>query len=366
MREALELAAKASGETSPNPMVGAVIVKGEQVLARGYHRRAGLPHAEVEALLQLDGKAPGATVYVNLEPCAHVGRTGPCTDALIEAQVARVVVAVQDPDERVNGRGLRRLEAAGIEVSVGVLEEEARELNAGFFCFVQKKRPLVSLKVAASVDGKIATHQGDARWLSGEQARRWGHSLRASCDAILVGRGTVEADDPALTVRLVEGRDPLRVVLDSSLQTPLASQLYGEELAARTVVFCTDAAPEARRAVLEERGVRVFVVSAGGDGRVPLEAVLSQLHALDCLHLMVEGGGQIHGAFLQARLVDRLYCVLTPWLVGEDGVSAFSFPSPALLSQAMRLEGWTVEPLGADFLMCARPVWPEEEASDSS
>ncbi len=361
MSLALEEAAKARGRTRPNPMVGAVIVKDGEILARGHHRRAGLPHAEVEALSQIGEEARGATMYVNLEPCSHHGRTPPCADRLIDAGVARVVVGITDPNPRVDGRGIERLRAAGIQVDVGVLGEACAEVNAPFFTYIRAGRPYVQLKIAMSLDARIATRTGDSRWLSGEEARRWAHQMRDAADAILVGAGTVIADDPALTVRWVEGRDPLRVVLDSTLRIPLTAQMYGDALAAGTVVFCCRPVAE-QKAALEARGVRVEVVPSDEAGQVSLEAVLRRLHGMDCLHVLVEGGGGVHGAFLQSGLVDRLSLVLTPWLLGSDGIEAFRFSGSDLLKDALKLRGLRTQRLGEDILLEAEfPAVEREE-----
>jgi diaminohydroxyphosphoribosylaminopyrimidine deaminase/5-amino-6-(5-phosphoribosylamino)uracil reductase len=364
MSLALEEAARARGRTRPNPMVGAVVVKEGEILARGYHHRAGLPHAEVEALSQIGEAARGTTMYVNLEPCSHYGRTPPCADRLIEAGVARVVVGVTDPNPRVNGRGIERLRAAGIQVDVGVLESVCADLNAPFFTYIRAGRPYVQLKIAMSLDARIATRTGDSRWLSGEEARRWAHQLRDHADAILVGVGTVIADDPALTVRWVEGRDPLRVVLDSTLRLPLSAQIVVGEQAAGTVVFCCRPDVE-KQTELEARGVRVEVVEADGAGQVSLEAVLRRLHGMECLHLLVEGGGGVHGAFLRSRLVDRLSLVLTPWLLGFDGIEAFRFAGTDLLKDALKLRGLRTQRLGEDILLEAEMPKMERESVGS-
>ena len=351
MSLALEEAAKAKGSTAPNPMVGAILVREGEIMARGYHRRAGMPHAEVEALAKLNGSAEGMTMYVNLEPCSHYGRTPPCVDRLIEAKVARVVVGIRDPNPRVNGEGLARLRAAGIEVTTGVLAEACTKLNAPFLVYIQQKRPLVQLKIAMSLDARIATRTGDSRWLSSPDALRWAHQQRAEADAILVGAGTLIADDPSLTTRLVKGRDPLRVVLDSQLRAPLSSKIYQAPLAAGTIVCCTQAASEERRAALEAQGVRVFVVAAQEDCRCSLRDTLELLHKLECLHLLVEGGGAIHGAFLQAGLVDRLSLVLTPWLLGATARPAFDFVGADRLVDALHLEKMHTSTLGVDILL---------------
>lgn len=360
MQRALELARQAQGYTSPNPMVGAVIVRDGEIVAEGYHHAAGQPHGEIEALRALEGSAEGLTMYVNLEPCSHYGRTPPCADAVIEAGLARVVIGILDPNPQVNGRGVRRMQDAGIDVSIGVMEQESLELNEAFFTYIQKKRPFVSLKIATSLDSRIATRTGDSQWLSSEPARVWAHEMRAASDAILVGAGTVMADDPSLTVRHVEGPDPLRVVLDSHLRSPLNAKMFQEPLASGTVVYCTQ--PDEQKAQqLRAQGVAVELLPAGDDGRVQLTAVLDALAGRDCQSLLVEGGGEIHGAFLNAGLVDKVQVVLTPWLLGEDGRPAFRHQGQDRLHDSLQLASWSMTPIGPDFLLEARPKWPVQK-----
>lgn len=360
MQHALRLAAQARGRTTPNPMVGSVIVTPEgELLAEGYHRRAGEAHAEVDALRKVDGKAPGSTLYVNLEPCCHYGRTPPCTEALIASSVSHVVVGIQDPNPKVDGKGIQQLRDAGIQVTVGVLEDECRALNMPYFTHIQHHRPMVSLKAAMSLDGKIATHTGDARWLSHKEARTWAHRIRDHVDAILVGANTVTLDNPALNVRHVEGKDPVRIVLDSKLTTPLASQLYQAPLAEGTWVLTTEAADASKAQTLSEQGVRVVTLPADKDGHVSIEATLHYINEQKLIHLLVEGGGHIHGSFLRARLVDRVHFVMTPWVVGNNGRSAFQFDGPDLLAHAMQIHDVQSTPLGPDILIEGTPHWDD-------
>lgn len=367
MKRALRLAARARGRTSPNPMVGCVLVApssaGGVIVGEGYHHRAGLAHAEVEALRAAGDRARGATAYVTLEPCNHHGRTGPCAEALIAAGVARVVVAMADPNPRVRGGGAERLRAAGIPVEVGLCEAEARALNAGFVRWVVSGRPRVTLKAAVTLDGRLAASSGDARWVSGEASRREAHRLRDACDAILVGAGTVRADDPALTTRLDpeargrrRGRTPLRVVLDGRLAIPEAARLVGEG----TLILATEEAPADAEARLRARGVEVLRLPASashqpGEGvRLDLGAVLDELGRRGVLELLVEGGGAVHGAFLAAGLVDRVVVFVAPKLLG-DGVPLLTLPAgtapPAKMADAWRLEGVTVRQLGDDAMI---------------
>jgi diaminohydroxyphosphoribosylaminopyrimidine deaminase/5-amino-6-(5-phosphoribosylamino)uracil reductase len=340
-------------------MVGAVIVRNAQIVATGYHRRAGEAHAEIDALQQVTDSVADCSMYVNLEPCCHIGRTGPCTDALISSGIRRVVVGIQDPNPQVNGGGIARLRDAGIEVVIGVCEQECHALNLPYLTYIQKHRPLISLKVAMSLDARIATRTGDARWLSGSEALRWSHQMRDQVDAILIGANTVMRDDPSLNVRLIDGRDPLRIILDSRLRTSLSSRLYNPPLASGTMVVTTDLAPEDQIQTLRKRGVRVDILPQDDKQQVDLNALLKLLYQASCLHLLVEGGGQIHGSFLSAKLVDQLYLVLTPHLIGSDGKPAFDFTGPDLLAQSIKFSDFNISPLGTDLLLHAIPKWSD-------
>lgn len=323
MAGALRQAARARGRTSPNPMVGCVIVRDSQVLATGYHLAAGLPHAEAAALAKLDHKAPGATVYVNLEPCSHFGRTPPCADALIRAGVARVVVGMIDPNPRVSGAGIQRLRDAGIQVEVGVLEAECRRLNEAFSHYIQTGRPFVTLKSAFTLDGRIATRTGASRWITSPAARRRAHRLRSEHDAVLVGVGTVLADDPRLTVREGgrKGARPLRVVLDTHLRTPPSAAVC-DTAAAPTLIYCGPDAKPHRAAALGARGVEIQAVPVV-EGRVDLASAMKDLGARQRLSLMVEGGGQIAGALVDQGLVNRYALFVAPRIFGGDGAPGF-------------------------------------------
>jgi len=356
MRRALALAERGRGSTRPNPVVGAVVVRGGRVLAEGYHHRAGEAHGEIDALAHLGGRAPGATIYVNLEPCCHTGRTGPCTRALIAAGVHRVVVGTLDPNPRVNGRGVSLLRRAGIRVDVGCLEAESREANRGFFVWVRDKRPLVTLKAAATLDGFIAAVSGAREWITGPEARRAAHELRAAHDAILVGAGTVRVDDPRLTVRL-GARDrgpparPRRVVLDGRLSvSPRAQTLRPVPRTPPTLVIGARGAEARRVRALERAGAEVVLLPARG-GRLPLDRVLAELGRRDIQSLLVEGGAGIHGAFVDARLVDRVALFLAPKLIGAGIPIAQGRGVP--VAGALALGPLTVEPLGEDLLLRA-------------
>jgi diaminohydroxyphosphoribosylaminopyrimidine deaminase/5-amino-6-(5-phosphoribosylamino)uracil reductase len=329
MRMAIALAERARGQTRPNPMVGAVVVKGGRVLARGYHHRAGEAHGEMDALGKLGFRAPGATLYVTLEPCNHDGRTGPCAPAVLRAGVRRVVVGCRDPNPRVKGGGLTLLRRGGVTVECGCLAAECQALNRPFFQWVTTGRPLVTLKVAATLDGFIAPATppvGEVQWVTGPAARRVAHELRADHDAILVGAGTVLADDPQLTVRGIPGAAPttsdrpLRVILDGRLRTPPTARILRTGGARPLVIGAhgrrEDPAMGARIRRLERAGAEVLLLRTGADGHLPLPEVLRLLGDREIQSLLVEGGSHVLGAFIAARLVDRVAWFLAPRLAG--------------------------------------------------
>ncbi|MGO0121755.1 bifunctional diaminohydroxyphosphoribosylaminopyrimidine deaminase/5-amino-6-(5-phosphoribosylamino)uracil reductase RibD [Desulfothermobacter acidiphilus] len=348
MRQALELALRARGRTRPNPMVGAVLVKEGRVIAEGYHRQAGMPHAEIEALRAAGERARGATLYVNLEPCCHVGRTGPCTEAIIAAGVKRVVVAMEDPNPLVAGKGVKTLREAGIEVQVGVLEPEARRLNEAFIKYITTRTPFVVLKVAMTLDGKIATRSGASRWITGAEARAYVHQLRATYDAILVGKGTVLQDDPSLTARLPGGRDPVRIALDSRAELSLTHRLFRLDSPAPTWVAVTERASSERLKMLRDQGVEVLVCGPGP--RVDLRLLLQELGKREITSLLVEGGATVNASFLDGRLVDKVVWLVAPKIFGglsaPSPVAGEGVPAP---EAAWRLRELTVRRLGEDF-----------------
>ncbi len=324
MRAALALARRSLGRTWPNPAVGCVIVRDGRVIARGRTQEGGRPHAEADAIAHAAEPLKGATVYVTLEPCSHHGRTPPCADALVAAGVARVVSALEDPDPRVKGQGHARLKAAGIAVDVGEGAAQAAEVNAGFLLRVKEGRPLFHLKLASSLDGRIATASGESKWITGEAARADGQRLRATHDAILVGIGTAVADDPELTCRLpgLAGRSPVRIVLDSKARLAPTSKLATTARQVPVWLVCTSAAPAAAREVLQKAGVEIVEVAAGADGRVDVAAAGQALGARGLTRVLVEGGGQVAAAFLKAGLVDRISSYRAGLVLGGDGRSA--------------------------------------------
>ncbi len=344
MREALELAARARGRTSPNPMVGCVIVRDGAILSSGYHEKAGRDHAEVVALKKLVARgvsASGATAYVTLEPCDHVGRTGKCTEALIAAGIAKVICAMRDPNPLVSGRGLRHLKKAGIATEVGVLEDEARKLNRVYIKWITTGHPLVTIKAAVSLDGRIAAEGGDSRWISGETSRTRAHHLRDQSDAILVGAGTVAKDDPQLTARIPGGQNPLRVVVDGALTiSPRAKAVPGA-----LVITSTSAAADRVRK-LERAGAQVLRLPAKR-GRIPMAAILDALGKRNVTSLLVEGGSEILGQFLPHA--DRLVLFIAPKILGSNGVPLFSIRGPARVKDAIALDEVEISRMGVDL-----------------
>ncbi len=353
MRRALDLAVRARGRTSPNPMVGAVIVRDNQVAGEGFHVFAGSDHAEVVALDEAGADAAGATLYVNLEPCCHQGRTPPCVTRIIQAGVRRVVAACQDPNPAVNGKGIAALREAGIVVDVGILAEEAARLNECFFTHIRTGRPFIILKAAASLDGKIATRTGESRWITGEPARRRVHQLRNEVDAVLVGIGTVLRDDPLLTTRLgaADQRDPARVIVDNLARLPLRAKVVNRGSTAPTFVAVSEMAPRSRLEALEREGVQVVVVE-GSPKRVSLDRLMDILGKFGFLSLMIEGGAEINASALQEGIVDKALIFLAPILIGGKAApTAVGGDGIASLTQAVRLHDTRIEALGDDILV---------------
>lgn len=352
MRAALVLARRGLGRVAPNPAVGCVLVKDGRVAGRGWTQPGGRPHAETEALGRAGERARGATAYVSLEPCAHHGRTPPCAEALIAAGVARCVVALGDPDARVAGRGLARLREAGVAVEEGLLSHEAEEVNAGYLMRVRDGRPLVTLKLATSLDGRLATKDGASRWITGEDARAHVHVLRAGHDAVMVGGGTALADDPRLDVRLpgLEDRAPLRIVLDGGLRLPATHDLAARARSRPTLVFTRAGAPRRRAEALEKAGVELAEVETDDEGRLAVSAVLQALGRRGITRLLVEGGGRLAAGLLRADLVDRLVWFHAPGVIGGDGLAAVAGLGLDGLAGMPRFQRTSVQPAGADLV----------------
>ena len=361
MRMALGLARKGRGKTSPNPMVGAVVVRGKAVVGKGYHHRAGEPHAEVLALRQAGEKARGAILYLNLEPCDHFGKTPPCTQAILRAGIKRVVAGMTDPNPRISGRGFKRLKRAGVQVDVGLLEEECRELNAPFCKYISARRPFVILKAAVSLDGKIATRSGDSRWISSEESRSYVHRLRSSMDGVMVGIGTVLQDDPLLNVRLggkKMTRHPLRVIVDSRLRLPLRSRLAQTASTFETLVATTRAAAPAKVHRLQAANLEVLVVKNRKTGEVSLGALMEELGRRGILTILLEGGPTLNAGALEEKIVDRVLLFLAPKIIGGKKAPGMIGGKGILrVREALGIEVLQVHKTGTDVMIEGRPIY---------
>jgi diaminohydroxyphosphoribosylaminopyrimidine deaminase/5-amino-6-(5-phosphoribosylamino)uracil reductase len=364
MRMAMTLAARSLGRVAPNPAVGAVLVRGGRVLGRGSTADGGRPHAEAMALAQARarygaGALRGATAYVTLEPCAHHGHTPPCADALIEAGIARVVCPLEDPDPRVRGRGFALLAAAGIVVETGLMAPEARRLNAGFLSCVERRRPHLTLKLATTLDGRIATRQGESRWITGDQARTWVHLMRAQADAVLIGAGTARADDPMLDVRGLGPRvvQPLRVVADGGLSLPLTGRLVASAGDIPLRVLHRPGAPEERRAALNGLGVETVEVAVGDGGLLDLGEALQRLAEGGVTRVLCEGGGKLAAGLLAGGLVGEIALFTAGKAIGGDGMPGIGAFGLDRLADAPGFELATVAPVGADVFSLWRRIF---------
>ena len=362
MLRAIELAERARGLTSPNPMVGAVIVSDGEIVGEGYHERAGGPHAEIVALAAAGARSRGATLYVTLEPCSYHGRTPPCAPAVIAAGIRRVVIAAIDPNPRVCGRGLSALRAAGLEITDALLTEAAERQNRAFVTAMRLGRPHVTLKVAMTLDGRIAARDGASKWITGPQARAHAHRLRSESDAIVAGIGTVLRDDPALTVRLEHPwpREPYRVVLDTHARTPTGASLITAGTSARALVITGRGASPAGIAALRATGACVVSVETH-EGRVDLRAALAALADLEVRSVLVEGGGEVHGAFVDSGLVDRVAVFVAPKLLGGRSATPSIGGRGRTLADAAGLAGLEVTRVGDDLLIEADVVRPADD-----
>lgn len=358
MTLALRLAAKGQGTASPNPMVGALVVKQGHIVGQGFHLRPGLPHAEIPALRQAGNRVRGATLYVTLEPCCHLKkRTPPCVPEILRSGVRRVVIAMTDPNPLVKGKGAAALRRAGLSVTVGVARAEAEKLNQAYVHWIKTKRPYVILKAGMTLDGKIATASGESKWMTGMQSREEVHRLRGEVDAVLIGVGTVLADDPSLTARVGSGlrklaaRQPLRIVVDSTLRLPLAAHILSQQRKAKTIIATTHSAPVPRKQALLKRGIEVVTFSSLR-GKVSLPTLMRELGKRGVTSLLVEGGGELHAAMLKAKLVQHVRLYVAPALLGgADAKGVIGGKSPARLASALRLRNMTTRSIGEDLVL---------------
>jgi len=358
MREALRHARKGLGRTSPNPAVGAVIVREGRVIAGGYHRRAGGNHAEVEALAGLGGKAKrGDILYVTLEPCNHQGRTPPCTKAILSSGLKKVVVGMRDPNPRVSGGGCEFLAGKGVEVTVGILEPECRRLNEAYIKFVTTGRPFVAAKSALTVDGWTGTSTGHSQWITNEKSRQFVHRLRDKADGVMVGVGTVVADDPSLTARLGnrKGRDPLRIIVDTHLRIPPEAKVLNTDSPSGTVIAVGDDVPAARLRRIQKGGVSALLCPKKG-GRVDLAALMDILGKMSVVSLLVEGGSTLMGSLIRERLIDKFYFFVAPKILGGgDGIPVAAGPGPKRIDQCQGLKEIDTRRFGDDLLVIGYP-----------
>jgi len=356
MKRALALARKGIGKTSPNPAVGCVIVKDGTVIGEGWHRKAGSPHAEIHALNTAADAAGGADVYVTLEPCCHAGATPPCTDALIRAGVRRVIAGMLDPNPRVSGGGFAALEQAGIETVCGVLEDDCRAINLPFVKHVTTGLPYVTYKCAMTLDGKIASITGNSRWISCEESRKYVHRMRSHNDAVMVGVDTILADNPQLTVRHVKGRNPLRVIVDSTLRTPTSVDILSGLLARNTIIACTEEDVGIHQRYLRN-GATVLVCNSH-EGRVDLRDLLEKLGRLGVQSILLEGGSRLAGDALTRGLIDECVFFYAPKVIGSDGFSPFAITGITEMNQSLAFTNLSVRRIGSDIVVSARPEGP--------
>ena len=346
---AIRLARKGIGKTSPNPMVGAVIVANGKIIGQGYHKRCGDHHAEINAINSTKKNIKGSTFYITLEPCSHYGRTPPCVDALIQENPERVVVGSLDPNPEVNGRGIKILRSKGIKVDVGICESECRQLNEHYFKFVKTGMPYITVKYAQTLDGRIATKSGDSQWISSEASRRYVHHLRGINDGIMVGAGTVAADNPQLTVRHVKGKNPFRIIVDSKLRIPIKSSVLTDINSHLTIIATTSSAPTVKITAIKKLGVEVWVARKERDGRVSLRDLLKKLGKREIVSVLVEGGSEVITSLLKANLVDKMIIPIAPKIIGK-GLEAIGDLKINKINKAIRFSLFKTMKKGDDII----------------
>jgi diaminohydroxyphosphoribosylaminopyrimidine deaminase / 5-amino-6-(5-phosphoribosylamino)uracil reductase len=351
IRLAVEIAKKGMGSVSPNPLVGCVIIKNDRIIGAGYHERYGGPHAEINAISSATESVEGATLYINLEPCSHHGKTPPCVDRIIECKIAKVVIGTMDMNPLVSGEGIKKLKTSGIDVKVGVLEKECIELNKFFFKYITKKIPFVSLKAALTLDGKIADASGDSKWISSVASRRYVHYLRSKYDAVLIGTGTALKDNPSLTVRLTEGRNPKRIILDAGLKMNFTQNLFLNNSDKKLYIITSKENAEKQKVrTLKKRGINVVFVKEDNDGRLSLKSILKELAKLQISSLLVEGGGEIFSSFIKNNLYDDILMFITPKLLGS-GIPVINNLGVKNIKKAYKLKIRDTERIGDDLLI---------------
>ena len=349
MREALRIAKNSIGRTSPNPMVGAIIVKENRIIAEGWHRQVGTEHAEIHALKMAGELAKGATMYVTLEPCSHFGKTPPCANAIVDAGIKKVFAAMSDPNPKVSGNGFKILRDSGIDVEVGLLEDEARWLNEIFLKWVTTKLPFVTIKTAMTFDGKIATSTGQSKWITSESSRQRVHEMRDIHDAVMVGIGTVLNDNPILTARIYGGKNPIRIIVDSNARTPLSSNVVTNHQA-KTIIAVTKNAPQGRIEALKNHGVEI--IFAGDDSQVDLNILTNELASREITSIFVEGGGTLNFSLLENDLVDKMYAFIAPKIIGgRESITSVEGIGFKNISDAITLKNISTEMIENDILI---------------
>lgn len=366
MRLAVNVAKKGIGRTSPNPAVGAVVVKDNRIVGKGYHKMAGLAHAEINALNDAGNRAKGADLYVTLEPCSHYGKTPPCTLAVIERGIKRVFIGMKDPNPLVNGRGIRKLKGCGIEVKAGIFEDECRNINKPYMKYIKTGMPFVTLKLAASLDGRIATSAGESKWITADIARRYVHKIRSNADAVMVGIGTVLNDDPLLTVRVAGKREvrnnPIRIVVDSRLKTPLKARLLNVK-EAKTIIATTKYADKKKIIQIEGKGAEVIVVDLK-DRFIDLKKLMLKLGRLGIMNILIEGGSKLAASALKQGIIDNIKIFYAPILLGGDGIPLTASLGIKRLKDAVHFKDVRIKRIGEDMLIEGVPVY--NSVSDQS
>ena len=356
MQLALRLAEKARGKTLPNPMVGAVVVKNGRIAGRGYHKGPGNAHAEVAAIKSAGVKTKGATIYVTLEPCCHTGRTGPCTEAIIAAGIKKIVYACKDFSPLVNGKGAAALRRAGLKVENGLMKDEAIKLNEVYFNIVKKKRPFVTLKIAQTLDGRIATMSGDSKWITGKDARTYAHQLRSENEAVLVGMGTVKADNPSLTIRYLKGNNPYRIVVSESLEFPTSCKLIANNRDHKTIIATTKRSLAKYSRNKKTNSLTFWEIKKSGKNRLNLSDILQKAYAFGIHSILVEGGSQMATSFLKAKLVDKLVVITAPLFLGS-GLNSIGNLEIGAIKNAIKLKNYFRFQCGQDQVFVGYPDW---------
>lgn len=352
MKIAIKEGYKGLGWTSPNPPVGAVLVDPitKQIVAKGYHKKFGYPHAEAEVIKKAGEKAKGSILYVTLEPCSHYGKTPPCSEKILEAGISKVICGIRDPNPIAKG-GLEYLKSKGIEVEIGIFEREVKILTRFFLSHILRKKPWVIMKVASSLDGRIAISTGESKWITGDLARKYAHKLRHICDAILVGKNTILKDNPELTCRLIKGKNPVRLVLDTHLTLDLNFKIFEVDETKKTIVVCGEKVDSEKEKVLRKKGVEVWKLPLNKKGKIDLNALLEKCNENNICSILVEGGGKVHGSFLEENLVDEIFYTVGPIIIGDKmGVPAVEREPLESLKSAILLKEIKVKKLGDSFL----------------